>query len=255
MEGPSSVIMAFQSNNIERATTLCRNHVMYGWRLEDAAKCSSEFGRTALFYASACGARDLVRLMINSSANVNAADCFGIRPIHCAVMNGYADVLEDLIQATFAFESIIMQAGAKLDLRIVEGINEGKDALQLARDRGFLDVLRKLIRSLPSAHPHAAAVANLNPANVCTNEEDLIAIATSVEAPKDLVEIVGQCVPSSFARCASNLMGSTGRSWQWTIHQRAYLQIGPWRFQWRGTRTLSSASTSTTLMRQTLWGL
>ena len=51
---------------------------------------------TALHYALLCERPEMALKLIDMGADVNAEDCFGLRPVHLAAMRGYSDVLGKL---------------------------------------------------------------------------------------------------------------------------------------------------------------
>jgi ankyrin repeat protein len=60
-------------------------------------------GYTALSAAAYYGREDVVRLLIDNGANVNAADLDGGTPLHWARIHGY-ERIEDLLRQHGAFE-------------------------------------------------------------------------------------------------------------------------------------------------------
>ena len=69
--------------------------VDHGAKLQDLSKR----GWSALFYASASGAANIVQLLCDSGAKVNRMDRKGNCPIMIATANGHADVVEVLLRA------------------------------------------------------------------------------------------------------------------------------------------------------------
>jgi ankyrin repeat protein len=85
-------------------------------------------GDYAIIRSAACGALEIVKILINAGANVNSADSEGDRAILEAAYFGYYDIVE-----------LLLKAGAKNYKDI-----KGNDAIYWANKGGHEDIIKLL---------------------------------------------------------------------------------------------------------------
>jgi uncharacterized protein len=91
-------------------------------------------GNTPLMLAARDGHLDAVRVLIERGANLNVTAKYGLSALMLAIVRGHAEVAQTLINA-----------GADLGIRGRGAIGfEGKTALDLAEERGMVDLARLL---------------------------------------------------------------------------------------------------------------
>ena len=82
--------------------------------------------------ASKKGLKEVVELLIQKGANVNAKDNYRYTPIFIAAMNGHKEIVE-----------ILIQNGANVNARDKDGVT----VLMEASRRGYRDIIRLLIQN------------------------------------------------------------------------------------------------------------
>lgn len=87
--------------------------------------------RTALWHAAFDGHNEIVKLLIESGADVNKTDENGVGPLFAAAQEGNTEIVKDLIKAGADIES--------------KDNNDGATPLLIAADRGMADVVAKLV--------------------------------------------------------------------------------------------------------------
>ncbi|MES0491541.1 MAG: ankyrin repeat domain-containing protein [Leptospirales bacterium] len=133
MDKTTKLLFFAQNGNIREVEKLLKAGIKPDVR--DASKQSE--GETALFKAIMCGEIELIKLLLESGADINAVDEAGETPLFTAIMVGYSDIVHYLIQH-----------GAHVNQRSKKGFLP----TLIAADRGHLAILKNLHRNGARLH-------------------------------------------------------------------------------------------------------
>jgi ankyrin repeat protein len=133
--------------------------------LEFLEKNDWKLGRTALMWAARHGHVEIVRLLVDSAAKVNAKDHVGLTPLMLAVINGNAEDVRILIDAganlqakerngstplIFAVKSkkpVIVQALLAAGANVNVKSKEGTTPLMIAAEHGDPEVVQEFLKA------------------------------------------------------------------------------------------------------------
>ena len=80
--------------------------------------------RTALHYAARLGSLEIVEMLIDSGANVNASDVDGYTPLHRAVQSGDVRIVEAIIDAGASRSAVTTSGDTPCSLARANGFTE-----------------------------------------------------------------------------------------------------------------------------------